>query len=562
MTMTMAYLFFVTTIIILSYSVTAFPFKDVSRNAGLDRSIGPQTKYGGASVADLNGDGYPDLLFGHHTRMPIEMYINNGDGTFSKQSKFNVQFDTHGINPFRFTKWDKTLHFSISRGGAFGRVQNAPQVYFVENINTGQAIDSTNKQNIDYINDTTTRQSAFKPVLTITKPRIKFTDVTNSAGVSYAKGRGRSAVYMNLGKTDSAITDVIFTNAKANKKFNGVLDADHQKAMKGRRGSSFSGQILKGFSRNTNWYVTYGDIMNDGRIDLIAFQRLQIYRLANDFTLRDMTKQLLPPLSTYQQDGVVAVSILDYDNDGKWDMYVARTNTGDLKWIKRMRHFDDYLLRYVEDTSKTPKRRKLVDMSKQAGIPTGWNTRGVTSGDFNNDGWVDIIISRRDQQDLLLLNNGDGTFKTVDAGFNRATGVPGDMVTAVDYDMDGRLDVIVSEGAYADKDGVGFYRLMRNIGNHGRALLVRVGRSRGGQTTSTHAVVKVVREDGLKMMRMVGSPGTAVSNSLIETVHFGLAETTNVRIEVTWTDGSKVVKDRIRLRRNQRTRYITVGWGF
>lgn len=125
------------------------------------------------------------------------------------------------------------------------------------------------------------------------------------------------------------------------------------------------------------------------------------------------------------------------------------------------------------------------------------------------------------------------------------------------------MDVIVSEGSFNPLHGAGYYRLMRNIGtNYGRALLVRVGGSPKGRATSSHAVVKCFRGDGLTMMRMVGSPGTSVSNSLIETVHFGLAESLLItRIEVQWVDGIVAVKENIRLRENQRVLRIKIGWG-
>jgi len=40
-------------------------------------------------------------------------------------------------------------------------------------------------------------------------------------------------------------------------------------------------------------------------------------------------------------------------------------------------------------------------------------TGGATCGDYNNDGWIDIFVTRMDDTDILYQNNGDGTFTDV-----------------------------------------------------------------------------------------------------------------------------------------------------
>ena len=58
-------------------------FEDVSDQVGLS---GSPLSYGlGASVADVNGDGYPDIYIANDYSSPDYLYINNGDGTFTDQ---------------------------------------------------------------------------------------------------------------------------------------------------------------------------------------------------------------------------------------------------------------------------------------------------------------------------------------------------------------------------------------------------------------------------------------------------------------------------------------------
>jgi enediyne biosynthesis protein E4 len=93
----------------------------------------------------------------------------------------------------------------------------------------------------------------------------------------------------------------------------------------------------------------------------------------------------------------------------------------------------------------------FTDVSKRAGVADtdGYYGLGVIASDFDEDGLVDIFVANDSTPNFLYHNNGDGTFK--DVGFSSGPAVnengseQGSMgVTLGDYDHDGRLDLFIT----------------------------------------------------------------------------------------------------------------------
>jgi hypothetical protein len=93
----------------------------------------------------------------------------------------------------------------------------------------------------------------------------------------------------------------------------------------------------------------------------------------------------------------------------------------------------------------------FTDVSKKAGVsdPNGFYGLGVICSDFDGDGLVDIYVANDSTPNFLYHNNGDGTFKEI--GFTSGTAVnengseQGSMgVTLGDYDHDGLLDLFIT----------------------------------------------------------------------------------------------------------------------
>ena len=135
------------------------------------------------------------------------------------------------------------------------------------------------------------------------------------------------------------------------------------------------------------------------------------------------------------------VAVLDYDNDGKPDIFLLNGSTINAELGKE----------------KPPKSAlyhnlgnwKFENVTDRAGVANERWGMGVAVGDYDNDGFPDIFVSNYGIS-RLYHNNGDGTFTDVapKVGLDIKGWHTG--ATFGDYDNDGRLDLFVP--AYLEFD--------------------------------------------------------------------------------------------------------------
>jgi enediyne biosynthesis protein E4 len=136
------------------------------------------------------------------------------------------------------------------------------------------------------------------------------------------------------------------------------------------------------------------------------------------------------------------VAIFDYDNDGWPDIFVVNGTTLDAP--PSASGPTNHLYRNNHDGTFT-------DVTEKAGLRhTGWG-QGVCVGDYDNDGYEDLYVTYYGKN-VLYHNNGDGTFSDVSAkaGVDGAGKAWGSGCAFVDYDRDGKLDLMVA--TYVDFD--------------------------------------------------------------------------------------------------------------
>ena len=129
------------------------------------------------------------------------------------------------------------------------------------------------------------------------------------------------------------------------------------------------------------------------------------------------------------------VALIDYDRDGWPDIYF--TNAQSVEMAQAGRKARSALYHNNHDGT-------FSDVTDKAGVGFPCWAQGAVVGDYNNDGWPDLLVTCFGGV-VLYHNNGDGTFSDV----TKAAGLAGDTLWATgaafgDYDGDGWADLFVS----------------------------------------------------------------------------------------------------------------------
>lgn len=143
-------------------------------------------------------------------------------------------------------------------------------------------------------------------------------------------------------------------------------------------------------------------------------------------------------------------ALIDYDNDGDLDVFLVQGEGGSAKGAGLSRqdgsgeqgpgarlYRND--LRVAADGARSI---RFVDVTAQSRIDARGYGMGAATGDYDNDGWIDLYVTNLGDN-RLFRNNGNGTFAdvTMKAGTNDPRWSTS--ATFFDYDRDGWLDLYV-----------------------------------------------------------------------------------------------------------------------
>jgi hypothetical protein len=199
------------------------------------------------------------------------------------------------------------------------------------------------------------------------------------------------------------------------------------------------------------------DYDNDGDLDLLVttFGRNALFRNNGDGTFADVTQaagiEQTPRWNT-------SAAFFDYDRDGHLDLFITAYvdfTVGGNKMCTDPVGARDYCTpkAYRPLSSRlfhNDGKGRFTDVSEASGIARAYgNGLGVSVGDYNGDGWLDLFVANDATLNQLWINRQNGTFE--DRGLLSGTAVnaagnpEGSMgIASDDYDNDGDEDLFVT----------------------------------------------------------------------------------------------------------------------
>ena len=557
-------------------------------------------KWDAPVVADLDQDGYPDLILNDHG-LGISICWNT-NGKFEKPYDL-IMGDIHGVSVGDFDL-DGSLELILSRGGGSGSNARNSKMYRI----------TKNREFIPLPD--------FDVPLELMRGRtVKFFDGNNDGHldlINFAfpskekKGKSENYIYKN--------------NSSGQLVLNGTITSSKKNGQK----------------------TLVTDLNNDNIIDIILYGNgpLKVYQGNGDLNFKELTKKYIVKEINY----TTAIVEIDFDNDGDMDLYLSRgkefeigetfynkatktwgffTKRGKFKFedllvgdVLQMHNFqsqwpfnDAYYIgesAYSYDfpgETHSGKNIRLVN-SNALGFPDNLNEDGgIHIGFIGNDKWriagdtgspttgtvkgVLAYPSYKHPEGIadILLENRNGTFVNVSTQMGIVQKEHTVGVSVADIDNNGYQDILVIKrgrmvyeneaivylnqkgkvftkakdhgistmdiGAIGmavevldydldgDIDAVlgnerGKWHLFQNktvATQQNKSITIKVGSSPSKKATALGALVTIKNCSG-KQTRRIGSSGAQYSLSYNENVHFGLGDCTkSVKVEVLWSNG-------------------------
>ena len=341
-------------------------FTDVTAAAG----VGDEGYGTGCSAADYDRDGDLDLYVLNYGRNTF--YRNNGDGTFTDVSAKSgladplwslsapwFDYDADGDLDVYVANY---LHYDSGRFRFYYAAAGYPGPLSY----SGQA-DTFYRNNGDGT----------------------FTDATKEAGLYNPGGRAMSATLADL--DNDGRLDLYVAN-----------DAMENYFYKGNANGTFSDEALvtglafgEGGQGVSSMGPAVGDVDRDGRLDIyIPDMGYGCLLMNRGGFFQDRTAQSRLAVVCGQYTGWGGV-LIDYDNDGYLDVFVANGNA-------HHEYAEEDVLMRNDGTGR------FLDVAKQSGeyFQHKYVGRGATCGDYDNDGDLDLLVVNLNDSTRLLRNDG------------------------------------------------------------------------------------------------------------------------------------------------------------
>jgi hypothetical protein len=447
----------------------------------------------GISVADYDDDHDDDLYIGWHAEAPI-LFENNGAKSFVERTSRialitdNNDFRDRHIAAFADYDGDDDLDLAIITGAVFGSCCGHDQLY-----RNGPA---------------------------------PWPDLAEGLGIRDSDGSGRYGLwfdYDNDGDLDLFVGHVVYTDTPE-KNHNLLYDSNSWR--------NVAAQVGLDYLDNSGTALA-ADIDDDHDLDLILTpkyarpsgeppQPLKFYR--NEVKNTGKFERIECDSSTTDY---VTIAAGDVDNDGDADLVFGRLNNAAEIWVNPG----------AKSNPCTWQRRMLGASSR--------NATALVLMDFDNDGDLDFYFGRQNQlgtapATILLSANGVSVSEDTSAGVALWSRSAELQATWGDFNRDGWVDLVCGG---PQVEGFRHAALLLNnykadfSNNRSITLRLKYDRPGGKNRAAIGSRVRIATLDKF-WTRWVDSGGSWHA-SLPHYVHAGVGAAQQVNVQVDWPDGTR-----------------------
>ncbi|MCB0466319.1 MAG: VCBS repeat-containing protein [Aequorivita sp.] len=443
-------------------------FEDITTTPSASRS---------ANFIDVNGDGWDDIFFtnGPTAGQNNMLYINNGDNTFTTITADDIVSDN-----------------DRSDGASFADVDNDGDLDAVV-VTYGR--NGVGKKNYFYRNN---GDGTFEY------------EPTNAIGIPLTYSEMVNWIDLN----NDQFLDAYITNSIVSTR-NLYFENQGDGSFEAVTGSSITSETLA--SRSINWI----DYDGDGDSDLfVANENNTNNSLFRNDGPNNFTQITNLPI-TQNGKNSAGSSWADVDNDGDFDLFVAN-------WGGQNNQL------FINDNGN------FIEQTTSAIALEAGSSFGSAFADVDNDGDLDLLVCNAyftgQETNSLFINDGTGNF-TKDTNSALANHQGNTFGCAFgDYNNDGWLDVILANTLNENQSN----SLFKNTGSGNNWIKIRcVGDPSNGSAVGAKVRVRATinGNEVLQTRQIEAASGYCSQNSY--TNHFGLGNASNVdEIEIHWPSGA------------------------